>query len=293
MIEKQVKMQEIAPNVHIETSYPGVTLGLISRPRGVILIDAPFRVDDIRLWRASIHELAAGAERLLINLDEHFDRTLGSRQIECTVVGQERLTQYLKDRPINIRPQGIETGAEWELHSSIGNVRWSTPEITFNEHMEIYWGDNPLLLDSRPGPSAAAIWVTLPVEKIIFIGDAVMLGTPPFLANANLAAWIEMLSVLLKPNVRQYTLLSGRGGVIDSGMIKNQVKQLEKIQKLVDKISGKPLRTEDIQKTANQILKHCTYPKQRELQYQQRLQWGLSQYLRHQSLPQTEPVESV
>ena len=284
-------MKEIAPNVYIETTYPGVTLGLISLPRGMILIDAPFRVDDIRLWRVSIQELAAGNDRLLINLDEHFDRTLGSRQIECTVAGQERLTQYLKDRPINIRPQGIETGAEWELHSSIGNVRWSTPEITFTDHLEIYWGDNPLFLDSRPGPSAASIWVTLPVEKIIFLGDAIMLGTPPFLANANLPAWIESLASLLKPNFRQYTLISGRGGVIESGDIKNQVKQLEKIQKVIDKISGKPLRPEDIHKTASLILKHCTYPKQRELQYLQRLRWGLTQFLRHQSLPQPKTGE--
>ena len=100
-------MQEIAHNVFIETGYPGVTLGAINRQRGLIQIDAPFRPDDIRAWRTALFALSGGVDRLLVNLDAHYDRTLGSRQIECTVVGQERLTQYLKDRPINIRPQGI------------------------------------------------------------------------------------------------------------------------------------------------------------------------------------------
>lgn len=34
-------MQEIATNVHIEDQYPGVTLGVIVTPRGLIQIDAP------------------------------------------------------------------------------------------------------------------------------------------------------------------------------------------------------------------------------------------------------------
>ena len=41
-------MQEISPKVFIETSYPGVTLGAIDWTHGLILVDAPFRPEDIR-----------------------------------------------------------------------------------------------------------------------------------------------------------------------------------------------------------------------------------------------------
>ena len=281
-------MQEIAPQVYIEKEYPGVTLGLINWKRGLILIDAPFRPDDIRLWRGSMQEMASGLDRLLVSLDDHYDRTLGSRQIECTVIGHEKLTQLLRDRPVNIKPQGVETGAAWELHTAPGNIRWSSPEVSFNEHLEVHWDDRTLLLDSHPGPSQAAIWATLPAEKVVFVGDAVTPNAVPFLSNADLGLWMETLGYLLKPLYRSYILVSGRGGLISTNDIKNQLKTLEKINKLLEKIAGKPLRNEDIQKTASNILKQCNVPKVEELHHLQRARWGLMQYLKRTSGSQPE-----
>ncbi len=64
-------MQEIASHVFIETDYPGVTLGAINWQHGLILIDAPFLPDDIRLWRTATMTLTHSIERLMVNLDEH------------------------------------------------------------------------------------------------------------------------------------------------------------------------------------------------------------------------------
>ena len=281
-------MQEIASQVFIEQDYPGVTLGIINWEWGQILIDAPFRPDDIRLWRASIHEQRFGAERLLVSLDDHYDRTLGSRQIECTVIGHEKLPTLIKDRPMNLRPQGNETGADWEQHSAPGNIRWSAPEITFNEQLEIHRGEKTLVLNSRPGPSPAAIWATLPEEKVVFIGDAVMPHAVPFLANADLDAWQETLETLLKPIYRSYSIVSGRDGLISTGDIKNQKKALEKIKKQLEKTAEKQLRVEEIQKAANNILKYCDVPREHELQHLQRARWGLVQFLKHTAGVQPE-----
>jgi galactose-1-phosphate uridylyltransferase len=57
-------MLEIAPQIFIERDYPGVTLGLINWPMGIILIDAPFRPDDIRLWRISMQTFNGSTDRL-------------------------------------------------------------------------------------------------------------------------------------------------------------------------------------------------------------------------------------
>lgn len=281
-------MQEIAPQVYIEKDYPGVTLGLINWKRGLILIDAPFRPDDIRLWHITMQELSPSLDRLLVNLDDHYDRTLGSRQIECTVLGHEKLTQLFKDRPVNIRPQGIETGADWELHNAVGNIRWSTPEITFNEHLELHWDEHTMLLESHPGPSQAAIWATLPTEKVIFIGDTIMPSAVPFLANADLELWLDSLNLLLKPIYRSYIIVAGRGGLISNSDIKNQVKTLQKITKQVEKLANRPLRNEEIQKSANSILKQCGVPKAEELHHLQRARWGLMQYLKRTTGTQPE-----
>jgi glyoxylase-like metal-dependent hydrolase (beta-lactamase superfamily II) len=283
-------MQEIAPKIFIETDYPGVVLGILNWARGPVLIDSPFRPDDIRVWRASVQKMGDGPECLLINLDDHYDRTLGSRQIDCTVLGHEKLPQLLRDRPVNIKPQGIETGADWELHSPPGNIRWSSPEITFNEHMEVHCEKNTLLLDYRPGPSSAAIWATLPAEKIVFVGDAVIPGAVPFLANADIPQWIAMIEQLLKPEYKNFLIVSSRGGVVAASEVKDQVKTLTKIAKHVEKLINKPLRNEEIQKTANRILNDCDVPSSREIQNLQRARYGLTQYLRRFVGPQPEQI---
>lgn len=281
-------MQEIAPQVFIERDYPGVTLGLIHWEGGIILIDVPFRPDDIRLWRASMSEFSDKPERLVINLDDHYDRTLGLRQIDWTVVGHEKLPLLLKDRPINIRPQGNETGAEWELHSAPGNIRWSPPEISFSDKLEIHLGEKDVVLQSRPGPTPAAIWAHLPGQKVIFVGDTVMPGAVPFLANADLNQWVETLKLLLQPSFRSYTIVSGRNGLVTPVEIKNQIKILEKINHLLEKTAEKQLRVEDVQKTASKILKICDVANQEEVQQLQRARWGLVQYLKRTTGAQLE-----
>ena len=70
-------MQEISTNVFIETNYEGVTLGALKWPHGLILIDAPFRQEDIRSWRSSLLNMAGSGNHLLINMDSHPDRLMG------------------------------------------------------------------------------------------------------------------------------------------------------------------------------------------------------------------------
>jgi 3-hydroxyisobutyrate dehydrogenase-like beta-hydroxyacid dehydrogenase len=85
-----MNMQEIAAHVFIETAYPGVTLAALNTPHGLILVDAPLRGEDTRSWRATLLNMGGGVERLLVNLDAHFDRTLGARAMDCTVVAHEK-----------------------------------------------------------------------------------------------------------------------------------------------------------------------------------------------------------
>ena len=162
-------MDAIAKNIYIEDRYLGVTLGVIIQPRGLIQIDAPPSPEDGRTWRASLMGMGNGPERVLINLDAHPDRTLGVRAMDCTVIAHEKTAQAFRNRPNTFKAQGDETGANWEAIPGLGSVRWAPPEISFVDKVTIHWSDTPILLESRPGPSSGAIWVTLPEEKVIFI----------------------------------------------------------------------------------------------------------------------------
>lgn len=272
-------MQEIAPRIYIETSYAGVTLGAINWSHGLILIDAPFRPEDARSWRSALLNLGGGVDRMLVNLDGHFDRTLGSRLLDCMVIGHEKLVQIFRSRPITLKAQMMETGSEWELQPTFGSVRWLPPEITFTDRLHVHWDDEQsLILEAHFGPNPAAIWVILPGDKVVFVGDAVMPHQPPFLANASIPLWLETLNLLLSADYRDYIIISGRGGMVTTSEVKWQIGYLEKAQQLLEELAARRGAVEETESLVKPLLAGITITPENQELYRQRLIHGLRQY---------------
>lgn len=271
-------MQEIVPRVYIETTYPGVTLGAINWPHGLILIDAPFRPEDARSWRSALLNLGGGVDRLLVNLDSHLDRSLGVRAMDCTVVGHERLAQVVRNRPATFKAQPEDTGAEWELASILASTRWAPPEITFSQELKISWNGSPVVLEYRPGPTPDAIWVALPEQQVVFLGDAVVPGQPPFLFNADLDDWIGLLKLLLSPEYREWMLVSGRGGLVTHEDVRRQLNFLETVEEKIQALAGVEAPIEDIDRLAVELLKRFPAENKRMPLHLNRLRYGLEHY---------------
>ena len=284
-------MQELAPNVYIETGYAGVTLGAINWAHGLVLIDAPFRAEDTRAWRANLLNLGGGVDRLLVNLDAHFDRTLGTRAMDCTVVGQEKMASVFRNRPVTFKAQGNETGAEWESYNGLGSIRWAPPEITFSDQMSIHWEDEPLLLEYHPGPATGAIWAILPASRVVMVGDAVVPDQPPFLSTADLPAWIASLELLLSAKYRDYLVVSGRGGAAAQQQVRAQLAFLQRAYQQVDPLAQRNGSPEDTAALVPGLLSGLKYPADRAAQYEQRLRHGLKNYFIRHYRPQKEDIE--
>ena len=58
-------MQQIGKGIFFENSYLGVTLGALVYPQGIMLIDAPLRAEDARLWRSTLVNQRGGPNRML------------------------------------------------------------------------------------------------------------------------------------------------------------------------------------------------------------------------------------
>lgn len=286
-------MQEIAPHIFIETNFAGVTLSAINWAHGLILIDSPFRAEDVRSWRSALLNLGGGVDRLLINLDPHFDRTLGTRAMECTTVGQERMSQIFRSRPLTFKAQGTETGAEWELYNNLGSIRWLPPEITFTNRLSIHWDGDPLILEYHPGSAVGACWASLPDHRILFLGDAVVLNQPPFLAASDLAVWIADLKKLLSSEYHDWVFVSGRGGLVTIDEIRRQIQFLEAAQTLIHELEQKQATAEEIAAAAPQLLGAFEVPGDLKSLYSQRLVYGMQQYVLRRFHPVEEepPVE--
>jgi hypothetical protein len=275
-------MLEIAPNIFIETGYAGVTLGAINWQHGLILIDAPFRAEDARSWRTALLNLNRGVDRILVNMDAHFDRTLGSRAMDCTICGHDKLVQVFHNRPVNFKPQISNTGAEWETQNGLGTIRWMPPEITFTEKLEVRWSTSMLVLEYHPGSGLGAIWADIHKEGILFLGDAVSLDQPPFLANSDLPVWIESLHLLLSPQYRNYLLVSGRGGLITHEHVREQLHFLENAHQMLLNLAEQRCRPDETEKLVPSLMGQYRKLGDRKALFTQRVRWGLHQYyIRH------------
>lgn len=272
-------MHELAPNIFFTNQYTGVTLGALTMPRGIVLVDAPLRVDDSRAWRALLLNRGSGIDRVLINLDAHPDRTIGARSMECTVIAHQKSAQAFRNRPATFKGQGSESGAEWEICSDISTTRWAPPDITFSEHFTLHWGGPDIVLEHHPGPATGAIWLTIPQHKIVFVGDCVTPGQPPFLAQADLTAWIKALELLLSDSFRNYTIVSGRGGPVTCEQIEAQSQWLTELAQKLEQIGGRNATPEMLQSIIPNLLKnfHATTSDRRDL-YHARLNYGLQRY---------------
>lgn len=271
-------MQSIADNVYIEDRYLGVTLGVIQQARGLLQIDAPPSPEDNRSWRAALMSLSGGPERMLAILDAHPDRTLGARAMECTVIAQERTAQVFRSRPTTFKAQGAETGADWETIPGLGTVRWAAPEISFTTQMSLHWDEMPVVFEHHPGPTTGAMWVLLRDEKVAFIGDLVSKNQPPFVAHADLPDWIEALELLLTPEYRGYTLVSGRGGTVSTSNVKAQADLMKHMHDRLEKMAKRGSSPDATEKLIETFLTGFKSSAARHKQYIQRLRYGLRHY---------------
>ncbi|RMF42712.1 MAG: hypothetical protein D6755_11120 [Anaerolineae bacterium] len=267
-------MQTIDEGIFYEHCYPGVTVGAITLPHGIIMIDAPLRLEDIRGWRSALHS-RGGGERLLVSLDAHPDRTLGVRLMESTVVAHQKTASALKKRSSIFKGQSDENGAEWELCTPLGSRRWGHPDITFSSQLTLHWGESTVHIAHYPGPMPGACWVSVPEAKVVFVGDAVLKDQPPFLGDANIPRWVESLEALSSEAYQGYTIISGRGGPVAAQDVEAQRLLLERIHEELTNLLEKGAPAKAARALAADLLEEIPYPARRKGFYTLRLEYGL------------------
>ncbi len=284
-------MQQIDRGIFYETSYAGVTLGAIVLPHGAVLIDAPLRAEDGKAWKAALNTLGGNSNRVLVNLDVHPDRTLGARIMECTIIAHQKTAQFFRGRPSVFKGQNADSGSEWETYDEAVGTRWAVPDITFTQSLTLHWGSPDIILEQHPGPNPGSIWVIIPANKIAFVGDTILADQPPFLANADISAWIESIDVLLD-SFQGYKIISGRGGPVSFEAVRAQKIHLKHIYKELDLLVKPETSPESIDNLIPGLLADLNFPDHMEEQYIQRLRHGLTQYHSQRCRPnETTPNE--
>jgi len=165
-------------------------------------------------------------------------------------------------------------------------LRWILPRVTFSEHSILFFDGRELRLEYHPGPGPGACWLVIPEDKIVFVGDSVVIGQPPFLAQADIESWMDGLDLLLARSFRGYTIISGRGGKATTQDVNAQKKFLDIVETRLKKISKrKSTANAEIDKLATKLLEKYKAPSKRKAFYLQRLKHGLHNYYARHYLP--------
>lgn len=282
-------MQEIKPGIFFEESYPGTTIGAILLPRGMIFIDAPLRPEDGHRWKTTLLNRSQGTiHKLVICLDDHPDRTIGAKSLDCPILTHQSAAKALQE-PSSIYRQGsMEKGSAWERYPEPSGMQWMIPDITFDNKIQLHWADEPITVEHHPGPRPGSSWVIVPSEKVIFIGDTISAKGPPILSKAHLPTWIDTLDALLRVRFKDYTMISSRGGPVTQDQIKELKKTFRKIFRRIDKMASRKASVEDINSQAEKFLDDFKFLKRDREFFLQRFQHGLTQYYLRNYFPQTE-----
>jgi len=270
--------------------------GIVVRAEGTILIDSPPCPQDSRLWRARCRNLSDGMNTLLVYLDAHADRTLGARMLEVPVLAHEHTVQVFRGRAAIFRVQGSPRGEAWERCSQISNMRWAPPQIGITHRMEIFWDKAPVVVEHHPGAHPGALWVIVPDQKVVFVGDTVTFHQPPFLAHANLPLWMEAIETLLAPNFGDFLVVSGRDGLVPTSALHHMLEFLQTTHAKIEALAQKGGTPEDAAALAPDLLTMWDFDRVHEPDlpefYLARLRQGLQRYFTSQYIaPKTRHAE--
>lgn len=271
-------MKKIKGNIYYDDSLSGATVGALLFSKDTVLIDAPLRPEDGRGWLANLSKAGAKPRRLAVNLDAHPDRTLGTQTLEAQVVAHREVVRQFRRRATIFKALKQESGAEWEETPGLSGLRWILPRITFSEHTVMVFDGHELRMEHRAGPGPGACWLVCPDDKVVFVGDAVVVDEPPFLAQADIPAWLKQLDLLGSREFRGYTIIAGRGGKVTARELNAMKRFLKDVDVRLKKLGKRKNVAPEIEKIAIKLSGKFKGTAKRHALFTQRLKHGLQAY---------------
>lgn len=192
-------MEEIAPGIFVETSYPPYNLALIYIGDGALAVDLPPHPDHARQWLDTAQN-AVGKIKYVILSDAAPERQVAASMSDYPLIAAAATKSLIMNHDERSWRELLETVAKQSAEESRKMLLLKQRRITlsFNAQFNMYTGKGLLHFEAAPGGPPGALWITLPEQNLLFAGDTVAIDEPPLLENsADSKAWFEALGVLV------------------------------------------------------------------------------------------------
>lgn len=271
-------MQEIAPNVFITTNSLGLITGIIHPEEGLVFIDSPTRLDELDSIGAKLTGNAKPSPRFLVVLDTNYDRLLSAKGMDFIIIAHCNSITPTKPKSGAAKASEDQTSLGDTSDSPNGSMRQFSPEIVFQTDLRIFLGTMEIRLEHHAGVNSAGVWVELPQQKLLFVGDAVMGDEPPFLAYFDADTWLTDLELLASERFRGYQIISSRCGIVSQEQIDVMHQRLTYIRDTLNPLLENKASLDEMLKLIPQIIDYYNVPPLLHDLYYNRLRWGLTTY---------------
>jgi len=212
-------MREIASGVYVAEEYLGANVGCVVMEEGAVLVDAPIVPSQARSWRDRVR--AVGADSLLYVLltDSHPNHALGGGQFGAPVVANERGYRALDRFTPTMRERVLDGFRDLapEVVGELAGMEVGPPQITFDRDLIFYLNGNTIRLQRLGGHSPASSAVLLEELGVLFAGDVIFSGIPPFVGHGHLGEWLRSLQTIRAWAPR--LIVPGHGPVGDMALV--------------------------------------------------------------------------
>jgi len=231
-------MKQVAPHVYVEHGYHGVTVGCIVTPSGVVCIDSPTRPADAAAWRAEIARLTDQPVRFVVLTDAHPDRISGLHCLGGAVVAHEATWEKIKSYGDPPRPSAADSASG---HADALQAHAVLPQITFTSRLVLYQGMT-IVIQHVGGATPGSVWVHLPEQRVLFMGDLMACRTHPETSEGDMAAWLDLLAQVQNKSFPAQVIVPGRGGPCNKTALETMISYLQAMRTRVQSLvrSRKP-----------------------------------------------------
>ena len=186
-------MQEIAPNVFIETKYDGTNCGLVLTEAGGIIIDTPMIPAEGKAWAKQVAEYT---DRVLFvfNTDYRRFHILGNQYFDAPVLAHEAAWREIAGyKETFIERTKSLFKKQSEIQNQFNETRIIKPELTFTGTLIMKKGGRELHFVHLGGHTPATSGLYLPDCNILFAGDFLVVDEHPALGDCDSKTWLTQL----------------------------------------------------------------------------------------------------
>lgn len=231
-------MQEIAQDVLVNTEYYGANVGCVLTYDGAILADAPIVPSEAKAWRRELEE-AAGAEFVYIfATDSHPNHSLGNSYFDAAPIANERAYRAMARYTPTMRERVLDSFRDWapEIAAELADFQVTPPEITFDQDLTLYRGGRTLRMVRLGGHSPATSVLFVEDERVLFAGDLIVNGIPPFAGQGSSSEWLEALTRVRELDPR--IIVPGHGPVGGTELVDRLEGYLQRLRLGVSELSS-------------------------------------------------------